>query len=93
MHPLTPGDITREDIDVLRKSYTWVSACTVVGMLSGVPVYILMGRRRGRGPRFSVPYKLFVSSGMSMVGTFLGFTVGGAAASWEVHRKMPDTKR
>ncbi|BEI84165.1 hypothetical protein CcaverHIS002_0407690 [Cutaneotrichosporon cavernicola] len=84
------GDITREDVETLRKSYTWVSVCTAVGMLSGLPMYIAMGRRV---PRLSFPFKLFCASGTSMMGTFLGFTVGGAAASWEVHRKMKDTKR
>ncbi|CAK9786104.1 hypothetical protein CC85DRAFT_283790 [Cutaneotrichosporon oleaginosum] len=84
------GDITREDIETLRKSYTWVSACTAIGMLSGLPMYIAMGRRV---PRLSVPFKIFCASGTSMINTFLGFTIGGAAASWEVHRKMPDTRR
>ncbi|GMK59432.1 hypothetical protein CspeluHIS016_0800380 [Cutaneotrichosporon spelunceum] len=84
------GDITREDVETLRKSYTWVSTCTAIGMLSGIPMYIAMGRRR---PKLSFPFKLFCASGTSMIGTFFGFTVGGAAASWEVHRKMKDPKR
>jgi hypothetical protein len=59
-------------------------------MLSGLPMYIAMGRRV---PRLSFAFKLFCASGTSMICTFLGFTIGGAAASWEVHRKMPDTRR
>lgn len=76
---------------MLRKSYTWVSVCSAIGLLSGIPMYIVMGRRQV--PRFSVPFKFFCASGTAMINTFLGFTIGGAAASWEVHNKMPDAKR
>lgn len=30
---------------------------------------------------------------MGMVGSFIGFTIGGAAATMEVERNMPDAQR
>jgi hypothetical protein len=64
---------------------------TQVGTLAcGLGTYIAMRRRR---PPVNIGLRLLGAGGMGMMGSFIGFTIGGAAASMEVERHMPDAQR
>ncbi len=49
-----------------------------------------MKRRR---PPIAFGIRLAAATGMGMLGSFLGFAVGGAAAALEVNTKMEDSGR
>jgi hypothetical protein len=56
----------------------------------GVGSYYAMKRRR---PPVALGMRLLGAGSMGMIGSFLGFTVGGVAAAMEVDAKMPDSQR
>lgn len=55
-----------------------------------LPTYYFFRRKQ---PPASLGVKLLAAGGMGMLGSFLGFTVGGAAAAAEVNRSMEDPQR
>jgi hypothetical protein len=59
---------------------------------AGLGLTTYYGLRR-RVPPVSIGVRLLVSGGMGVLGSFLGFTMGGFAASLEVNHKMEDPKR
>jgi len=61
-----------------------------VGGAVSIPIFLAMKRRR---PPISLGTRLAAASGMGMLGSFLGFAVGGAAASMEVSSNMQDSGR
>lgn len=87
---LTAGDITREDIEILKRSYRWMTISSFVGWMSGIPVFFLSKRRVPPPP---LVMRIFASTLVGMTGGFMGFTAGGAAAAMEVNKKMPDATR
>lgn len=84
------GEITHADVDLFRRGYRWIMLSTGLGALAGLPVWWAMSRRR---PPPSLASKLATSFLLSSTGSFLGFTVGGAAAALEVNNNMQDSKR
>ncbi|KAK4684456.1 hypothetical protein P7C73_g5721, partial [Tremellales sp. Uapishka_1] len=84
------GDITQADVDILKRSYQWMTFSSLLGAGISVPIFLVMGRRR---PPIGLMTRIAASSGMGMIGSFLGFTVGGAAAALEVNSKMEDSGR
>ena len=52
---------------------------------ASIPAYIHLRNRRPPVP-FGV--RIMGASGMGLVGSFLGFTIGGVAAAMEVNKKM-----
>lgn len=85
---LTPGDITQADVDMLQKSYRIMTGSMVAGLLSGIPVWFITGRR-GMPPML----RLFASSATSLGGSFLATSVGGAVAAIEIKKNMPEWER
>jgi hypothetical protein len=63
---------------------------SVVGVATGVPVFILLGRRR---PPVSFFHRFGAAAATSSVMSFLGFAAGGVAAAMEVDKRMPDSKK
>lgn len=62
-----------------------------VGTLTcGLGTYIALRRRR---PPVYMGLRLLGGGAMGMMGSFIGFTIGGAAASMEVERNMADAPR
>jgi hypothetical protein len=55
-----------------------------------VPTIMYMRRKQ---PPASLGVKLLAAGGMGMLGSFLGFTVGGAAAAAEVNRSMENPQQ
>ncbi|GHJ89597.1 hypothetical protein NliqN6_5999 [Naganishia liquefaciens] len=84
------GDITQADVDLLRRGYRSMAMTTFLGSLIGIPVYIALSRRR---PPPSMLARLGVAGMMAGTGSFLGFTIGGAAAAMEVSQHMEDSQR
>lgn len=84
------GEITSADVDLFRRGYRWIMLSTGLGALAGLPVWWAMSRRR---PPPSLASKLATSFFLSSTGSFLGFTVGGAAAALEVNNNMQDSRR
>lgn len=84
------GEITQADVELLRKGYRGMATTTFLGSLVGIPVFIVLGRRRP--PPYLVT-RLMIASAMSSSGAFLGFTIGGAAAAMEVNTHMQDSQR
>ena len=56
----------------------------------GAGSFIFMRRRY---PRTGFGMRLFVAGTMGMVGSFIGFTVGGVAGAMEVNSQMEDAPR
>jgi hypothetical protein len=84
------GEIEQKDIDLLKRGYKWMTLSAVLGASAGIPVYILLGRRAPPLPWWrKLAFASFTASSMS----FLGFTVGGAAAALEVNTHMQDSQR
>ena len=48
---------------------------------------------RRRMPPIGIGVRLLAAGGMGMLGSFLGFTIGGVAAAMEVNKNMDDPKR
>lgn len=46
-----------------------------------------------RSPTLGLGARMMVAGGLGMVGSFLGFVVGGVGASMEVQSKMTDPQR
>lgn len=86
----TTGDITREDIEVLKRSYRWMTISSAVGWATGIPVFFLLKRRVPPPPAL---VRIGAATAVSMTGSFLGFAAGGAAAALEVNKNMPDANR
>lgn len=84
------GDITQADVDLLKRGYRSMATTTFLGALVGVPVYIVLSRRR---PQPGLMTRLMASGFMASTGSFLGFTIGGAAAAMEVSQHMEDSQR
>lgn len=84
------GDISQSDLDAFKRSYKIIPIATTVGTLVGIPVWFAL-RRRVPPPPTMLRFAAALS--VSTVGMFLGFTVGGAAAAYEVHHNIPDAKR
>lgn len=55
-----------------------------------IPTYLFFRRKQ---PPASIGVKLLAAGGMGMLGSFLGFTVGGAAAAAEVNRSMENPQQ
>lgn len=55
-----------------------------------VPTYYVMKRRV---PPYPVGVRLLAAGGMGMLGSFLGFSLGGVGAAMEVRRKMHDPEK
>ena len=55
-----------------------------------VPTYLFLRRKQ---PPVGMGVKLLAGGGMGMLGSFLGFTVGGAAAAAEVNRSMENPQQ
>lgn len=87
---ISTGEITQQDVDLLRKGYRGMATTTFLGSLVGIPVFIVLGRRKP--PPYLVT-RLLIASAMSSSGAFLGFTIGGAAAAMEVNTHMQDSQR
>jgi hypothetical protein len=87
---IAAGDITQADVDLLKRGYRSMATTTFLGSLVGIPVYIVMSRRR---PPPSLLTRLVAASFMASTGSFLGFTIGGAAAAMEVSQHMEDSQR
>lgn len=84
------GEIDQSDIDILKRGYRWMIVSTTIGAAVGIPVYIVMGKRQPPLPIWrKLAFTSFAASSMS----FLGFTVGGAAAALEVNTQMKDSQR
>ncbi len=84
------GEIEQKDIDLLKRGYRWMIVSTAIGAAVGIPVYVVMGKRQPPLPIWrKLAFASFAASSMS----FLGFTVGGAAAALEVNTNMPDSQR
>lgn len=84
------GEISQSDVDIFKTAYVYMTAATITGMAMSIPVWIALGRKRPRpGLMTKVAATLFLGGST----TFLGFTVGGAAAAWEVNANMPDSAR
>lgn len=84
------GEITQADVDLLKKGYRGMAMTTFLGGLVGIPVYIALGRRR---PPPGLAVRLAAAGFMTSTGSFLGFTIGGAAAAMEVNTHMADSQR
>lgn len=84
------GEITQGDVDLFRRGYRYIILSTGLGALIGLPVWAFMSRRR---PLPSLANRIGTSLIMSSSGSFLGFTIGGAAAAMEVNRHMVDSQR
>ncbi|KAJ9097489.1 hypothetical protein QFC19_006761 [Naganishia cerealis] len=84
------GEITQADVDLLKKGYRGMMTTTFLGSLIGIPVYIAMSRRR---PRPALVTRLAAATFMASTGSFLGFTIGGAASALEVSTHMEDSQR
>lgn len=83
------GEITQDDVDLMKKGYRGMAMATFLGGLIGIPVFIAMGRRR---PQPGLATRLAAAAFMSSTGSFLGFGIGGAASAIEV-AQMPDSQR
>lgn len=84
------GEITPQDVELLRKGYRGMATTTFLGSLVGIPVFIVLGRRK---PPPGLLVRGLIASAMSSSGAFLGFTIGGAAAAMEVNTHMVDSQR
>ncbi|KAJ9091279.1 hypothetical protein QFC21_007268 [Naganishia friedmannii] len=84
------GEITQEDVDLMKKGYRGMAMATLLGGLIGVPVFIVMGRRR---PPPNLVTRLAAAAFMSSTGSVLGFAVGGSASALEVNAHMTDSQR
>ncbi|KAL7421504.1 hypothetical protein Q5752_003273 [Cryptotrichosporon argae] len=84
------GDISLDDIAVLKKAYQWMTISSALGATIGIPLFIALGRRK---PPMGLAGRLAASSALSTTGMFLGFSTGGAAAALEVNKNMPDAGR
>lgn len=87
---IAAGDITQSDVDLLRRGYRSMATTTLLGSLIAIPVYIAMSRRR---PQPSLWTRVAAAGFMGGTGSFLGFTIGGAAAAMEVSQHMEDSQR
>lgn len=46
-----------------------------------------------RSPHSTLGKRMFIAGGLGMLGSFVGFTVGGVGMAMEVQRNMTDPKR
>ena len=46
-----------------------------------------------RAPRWGLASRLAFASGMGMIGSFFGFTIGGVGAALEIQTRMEDAPR
>ncbi len=82
------GEITWDDVNLLKSCYQWMVVAGTLGAGVSFPVYLsLRSKTVPPGKRIAMA----LLSGMT--GSFCGFTVGGAAAAYEVNNKMPDSER
>lgn len=61
-----------------------------LGTAAGIPVWYSMRRRK---PPISLGVRLAAAWFVGSTGSFLGFTIGGAAAALEVNNHMADSQR
>ena len=84
------GEISQHDVDILKKGYRWMIVSAALGTAAGIPVWYSMRRRK---PPISLPVRLAAAWFVGSTGSFLGFTIGGAAAALEVNNHMADSQR
>lgn len=84
------GEITQDDIDILKRGYRWMIVSSTLGASAGIPLWFAM---RKRTPPLSLGRKIILTWFVASTGSFLGFTVGGAAAALEVNKNMVDSER
>jgi len=84
------GEIEQKDIDLLKRGYKWMALSTALGATAGIPVYMIIGKRRPPLPFWrKLAFASFAASSMA----FTGLTIGSAAAAVEVNNNMPDSQR
>ncbi|ORY32619.1 hypothetical protein BCR39DRAFT_523175 [Naematelia encephala] len=85
------GEISQADLEVLKKSYRTVAMGSTIGsILFSTGTYFLF---RARAPQYGFAARLFAAIGAGSVGSLVGFTAGGVAASMQVNQNMPDSQR
>jgi hypothetical protein len=84
------GEISQDDVNILKKGYRWMIVSAALGTAAGIPVWYTLKRRR---PVVGLPARLIATWLIGSTGSFLGFTIGGAAAALEVNNHMEDSQR
>jgi len=84
------GEITQQDVTILKKGYRWMIMSAALGTAAGIPVWYSLRRRR---PPINLATRLIATWFVASTGSFLGFTIGGAAAALEVNNHMADSQR
>jgi hypothetical protein len=84
------GEITQNDVDILKRGYRWMILSATLGAGAGIPVWYSLKRRT---PRLALGTRLLGTWFVTTTGSFLGFTIGGAAAALEVNNHMTDSQR
>ncbi|KAL1407250.1 hypothetical protein Q8F55_006668 [Vanrija albida] len=85
------GEISQADIDVLNSTYRTMAGGLLAGGAISFAGTLWALRRRRPLPR--ALFRWTAATFMGGLGSFLGFTVAGAAAALEVTRNMPDSQR
>ncbi|WOO85097.1 uncharacterized protein LOC62_06G008596 [Vanrija pseudolonga] len=84
------GDITQKDIDLITGSFRTIT----FGMFGTgtVSFFGTLWFLRRRVPRPGPLFRWFAATSMGGLGMFLGFTVAGAATTYELHKNLPDAQ-